>query len=93
MEGRGDVDLEAVEIRDDVKLGPTAGECGVPVDAICTGCKTERVKRVSADEIDTDSETGTFRHVCHGCRKGCWFNVIAVRWDLIETGGGDLVDE
>lgn len=89
LECRRDVDLEDVEIRDDVELSPIAGERGVPIDAICTGCKAERVKRIPVDEIDIDSETGTFRHVCHSCRKGRWYNVLAIRWDLIETDGGD----
>lgn len=89
LEGSDDVDLEDVEIRDDVELSATSGECGVPVNAVCTGCSTERTKRAAVEKIDVERESGSFKHVCHGCQKARWYNVLAIRWDLIETNRGE----
>lgn len=53
-----------------------AGEIGLPVDARCTGCKKVRAKR--ANKIMGDPDDGSFRHICHTCKKVKWWNVIRI---------------
>jgi len=49
---------------------PTAGERGIPVDAVCTGCGQIRVKRPDEDQDDPES----FKHVCYRCKTTTWWN-------------------
>lgn len=74
---------------------PRSGHSGIPVDAVCTGCKRTRVKRapapdgdVVARELSTDDLT-SFKHVCHRCQTATWWNPIAVLSGLIAAERGD----
>ncbi len=51
------------------ELDGSAGEVGVPVDAVCTNCRIT-----------------PFKHVCHNCQRGTWWNVRRVLVDLDEWG-------
>ncbi len=72
-------DSQSVVKTDQRKSGESAGEVGIPVDAVCTGCLSEtgqrrvRIKRASMDELGVDdleaAEGRTFRHVCHRWRR------------------------
>jgi len=73
-------------------------EPGVPVDAICIGCRTsgrdrQKVKRVPLEEVGADSvdelETATFEHVCHRCQTVEYWNVVRVLHGLIDADGGE----
>ena len=77
-----------------------AGYRGIPVDAVCTGCKQVRVKRVTPEEaglhpqVDpAQLEAGdllSFKHVCHCCGSATWWNTKRVLTGLIELeAGGD----
>lgn len=69
------------------ELDGRAGEVGVPVDAICTGCRITRAKRAPLDVVDDDRDGGTsFKHVCHNCQRARWWNVRRVLVDLDEWG-------
>jgi len=59
-----DLEAEAAE--------PEAGECGIPFDAVCTGCGRTRVKR--ADE-DPENPT-SFKHSCKKCKTVTWWNPV-----------------
>ncbi|QCJ47257.1 hypothetical protein [Haloprofundus sp. MHR1] len=72
-----DRDLEAELER------PEAGEHGVPVDAVCTGCRRVTVKRAPADEPNPEF-VASFRHVCRKCRKVTWWNVVAIFRGLVD---------
>jgi hypothetical protein len=83
------------------QLDPSAGEVGIPVDAVCTGCLSEtgkrrvRIKRATREELGVDdleeAEGRTFRHVCHRCEGAEYWNVVAVLRGLIQTDGGESV--
>jgi len=69
---------------------PAAGQVGIPVDAICVGCRKTQVKRASAP-ADTDpdaleaSDLSSFKHVCHTCQTATWWNPIAVLSGLMDS--------
>lgn len=81
------------------QIDGNAGEVGIPVDAVCTGCLSEtgqrrvRIKRASMDELGVDdlevAEGRTFRHVCHRCQSAEFWNVVAVLRGLMQTDGGE----
>ena len=62
---------------------PEAGEVGVPVDAVCTGCKRVAVKRAPGTPDDVET---SFKHICHSCKRVTWWNVKSVLHGLL---GGD----
>jgi len=73
-------------------------EPGVPVDALCIGCKQDgrdrqKVKHVTLEELDADSadelETATFEDVCHHCQGVEYWNVVRVLHGLIDSDGGE----
>lgn len=74
---------------DEIEIDTTAGEVGIPVDAVCTGCSRTAVKRAPVEKVDHDDETGSFKHVCHACHGAEWMNVVAVLDGLIADDGGD----
>ncbi|RQG87023.1 hypothetical protein EA462_15385 [Natrarchaeobius halalkaliphilus] len=90
---RGDRDLHA-ELE-----SPSAGQRGVPVDAICVGCGRTRVKRASLAEMDQSpavdpatlkaTDLTSFKHVCHPCGSATWWNPVAVLSGLLESERGD----
>jgi|AntDeeMetagen681_2_1112603.scaffolds.fasta_scaffold00345_11 hypothetical protein len=49
---------------------------GLAVDAVCTGCKQTRAKRIIGGEPD-DPPTSV-QHVCHQCQQETWWNVRRV---------------
>lgn len=65
-----------------------AGHVGLPVDAICTGCRRVHVKRAAPEDVglpadvepaDADADALTsFTHVCHRCGSATWWNPVAV---------------
>ncbi|WP_090507543.1 hypothetical protein [Natronorubrum sediminis] len=77
----------------------SAGQVGIPVDAICVGCGRTRVKRARPAEMDqpvhvdpTDLEASdltSFKHVCHRCQSATWWNPVAVLTGLLESEGGE----
>lgn len=69
------------------ELEGSAGEVGVPVDAICTSCRLIRAKRAPRDCVDDDGRGGSsFKHVCHRCQRGTWWNVRRALVDVDEWG-------
>jgi len=56
----------------EIRLGPEAGEIGVPVEAICVRCKVTKRKRA---DVHPDGAS-SFKHVCHNCRKTTFHNVV-----------------
>lgn len=69
-------------------------EPGIPVDALCIGCKKknrdrQRVKRVNTDPDDLeqleDLMGTTFRDVCHHCSGVEHWNVVRVLTGLIDS--------
>lgn len=68
-----------------------AGKVGIPVDAICTGCKTVRVKRAPESDREDRRAEVSFRHVCHSCKTATYWNTIKVLDGLLPEG--DDVDE
>jgi hypothetical protein len=72
----GERDLQA-EFRE-----PAAGHVGVPFDAICTGCRQNRVKRAEEDPEDPKS----FKHICENCQKVTWWNPIRTLTELLPEG-------
>ena len=78
-----------------------AGYSGIPVDAICCGCKWVRVKRVTPEEaglhpqVDPSQldpgDVGSFKHVCHRCQTVTWWNATSVLTGLLtaEQGRGE----
>lgn len=69
-------------------------EPGIPVDALCIGCRKQnrerqRIKRVSPDRDDVetpeDLEGTTFRDVCHHCCGVEYWNVVAVLFGLMDS--------
>jgi len=88
-----DVDEEASEA-----LDARTGEVGLPVDAVCVGCRSDgykriRVKRVSLSELGADNveeaEGKSFRHVCHRCQGSTYWNVVDVLHGLVRNNGGE----
>jgi hypothetical protein len=83
------------------QIDGNAGEVGIPVDAVCTGCLSEtgqrrvRIKRASMDELGVDdlnhAEGQIFRHVCHRCQSVEFWNVVSVLCGLMRTDGGEAV--
>jgi len=67
---------------------PSAGERGIPFDAVCTGCGKVRVKR--ADE-DSDNPT-SFKHVCHRCKTATWWNPIRTLTGLMRMNDHPAVE-
>lgn len=67
---------------------PTAGERGIPFDAVCTGCGQVRVKR--ADE-DPDTPT-SFKHVCHRCKTATWWNPVRTLTGLMRMNGYPAIE-
>ncbi|SNZ06185.1 hypothetical protein SAMN06269185_1078 [Natronoarchaeum philippinense] len=65
-----DLEAEAAE--------PEAGHSGIPFDAVCVGCGQRRVKRCEQDPEDLTS----FKHVCHECQSGTWWNPVQALPDL-----------
>lgn len=55
-----------------------AGEHGIAVDAVCTGCKRVRSKRAYVDADDVRDGGTSFKHVCHRCHRVTWWNAIRV---------------
>jgi len=87
-----DVDEEAAETFD-----ARTGEVGLPVDAVCVGCRSDgykriRVKRTTLSELGVesleDAEGKSFRHVCHRCQSGTYWNVVTVLHGLLGYSGG-----
>lgn len=84
---------------DHSEFDASAGEVGIPVDAVCTGCFSEtgnrrvRIKRASMEELGVDdledAEGETFRHVCHRCQGAEFWNVVAVLRGLMQSDGGE----
>ncbi|MCW8172795.1 hypothetical protein [Natrialba swarupiae] len=77
---------------------PEAGQAGIPVDAVCVGCGRTRVKRAGFEAVkpsDFDPETleaadlTSFKHVCHRCQSGTWWNPVAVLTGLLESERGE----
>ncbi|WP_323172875.1 hypothetical protein [Natrialba sp. PRR66] len=79
---------------------PAAGQVGIPVDAICTGCGQIRVKRATLKTVRESSTTTdptelevpdltSFKHVCHRCQTATWWNPVAVLSGLLEREGGE----
>lgn len=78
---------------------PSAGQVGIPVDAICVGCGRTRVKRARPAEMDQPihvdptaleaSDLTSFKHVCHPCGGATWWNPVAVLTGLLESEGGE----
>jgi len=73
------------------------GEVGIPVDAVCIGCRSDgydhiRKKRVSLSDLGVesheDAEGKSFRHVCHRCQGSTYWNVVDVLHGLLRTNGG-----
>ncbi len=70
---------------------PRAGHRGIPVDAVCTGCKRIKVKRAPDPDIDVDdrdlepADLTSFKHVCHPCGTATWWNPISVLSGLIDA--------
>ncbi|WP_224333095.1 hypothetical protein [Haloprofundus halobius] len=62
---------------------PNAGQSGIPVDAVCIGCKRTSVRRAPVDSVE--DVPSSFRHVCGGCRKVTWWNVVSVLHGLIDA--------
>jgi len=88
-----DVDKEAAEAMD-----ARTGEVGLPVDAVCVGCRSDgykriRVKRFSLSELGVesleDAEGKSFRHVCHRCQSSTYWNVVDVLHGLLASNGGE----
>jgi len=88
-----DVDEEAAAAFD-----ARTGEVGLPVDAVCVGCRSDgyeriRVKRASLSELGVecveDAEGKSFRHVCHRCQSGSYWNVVDVLHGLLPSNGGE----
>lgn len=89
---------DTVEV-DCSELDAAAGEIGIPVDAVCTGCLSEtgtrrvRIKRATLEELGVDdledAEGRTFRHVCHRCKGAEFWNVVAVLRGLMQPNGGE----
>lgn len=79
----------------------TAGERGIPVDAVCTGCaepekgrRRVRVKRVPREDLDVEDledahRRGSFEHICHNCGTVTWWNVISVLWGVLRSEADD----
>ena len=71
-----------------------AGQVGIPLDAVCTGCRRVHVKRVSPEEVDQPpevdpitldaSEVTSFTHICHPCGRVTWWNPVAVLTGLLQ---------
>ncbi|QCS42656.1 hypothetical protein [Natrinema versiforme] len=89
---RDDRDLEA-EL-----ASPSAGQIGIPVDAVCVGCGRTRVKRASLEEIDQGEADPTtleatactsFKHVCYPCQGATWWNPVAILTGLLESERGE----
>ncbi|WIV67107.1 hypothetical protein [Natrialbaceae archaeon AArc-T1-2] len=98
MSTDADRDLEERDLRAELE-DDAAGHRGIPVDAICTGCRQVRVKRVSSDAITHQpqadpisleaSDLTSFKHVCHRCQTATWWNPVAVLTGLVRSERGD----
>lgn len=90
-------------IQDELESG-AAGHRGIPVDAVCTGCKKMRVKRapvpeeIDLEEIDPDDlddrekiedALNSFKHVCHRCQGAEWWNPVSYLLGCHDLGGDD----
>ena len=53
-----------------------AGHVGIAVDARCTRCKIVRAKQ--ANKIAGEPDDGSFRHICHRCKKVTWWNIMRI---------------
>ena len=63
-----------------------AGQVGIPVDAICVGCRRTQVKRADPTEMGQHPQTDpidleatdctSFKHVCHPCGGATWGNPV-----------------
>ncbi|WP_254861724.1 hypothetical protein [Halovivax gelatinilyticus] len=72
-----------------------AGLQGFPVDAVCTGCQREHVKRVRPEDVNQEfgvdpltldvADLTSFKHVCHRCGTATWWNPTDLLKGLIET--------
>ncbi len=77
----------------------TAGHVGIPVDAICVGCRQTRVKRANPEEMGQHPQVDpttleaedltSFKHVCHRCEEATWWNPVAVLTGLVELERGE----
>jgi len=92
-----DLDEEAAE-----DLDARTGQVGLPVDAVCVGCRSEglkriRVKRTSLSELGVDeledADGKSFRHVCHRCQGSTYWNVVDVLHGLLRSTGGETDGE
>ncbi|THE64503.1 hypothetical protein D8Y22_12735 [Salinadaptatus halalkaliphilus] len=78
---------------------PRAGQSGIPIDAVCTGCGRVRVKRAEPEEMGQHpqidpmaleaTDCTSFKHVCHPCGSATWWNPVAVLTGLIESDGDE----
>jgi hypothetical protein len=55
---------------------PGAGHSGPLLRARCTDCDKVSLKRTT--RIVGETDTGSFKHVCHTCQSVSWWNVLEV---------------